>query len=121
MDTTANQDGLTIERGPDCLIVKIRDTQGDHLSTIQLAQTLLDALESHSLSSVVVDTENCSETPISELEEVQQHIYDRGGSLKVVDPRPEPVQVASASESKNRLPVYPSVETAFFADRKALR
>lgn len=104
----------SIQRGPNCLIVRLNEQRTLNDRTEQLANRLLSTLAQHSTNRVVVEVIE-SEEPRDEIFDVLCRVRDdvtsRGGSLKVIGPR------WSESSKNSLVPVYPDLRTALLPPR----
>ena len=83
---------MDIERGPDWLLVRIREVEADELEGVSVAQELTSLMERHSIHRLVLEMDQVERlTPhwISEIETLYRRIHERGGVLRLCGLSPE--------------------------------
>jgi hypothetical protein len=115
MDSVKSPSSLRIERGPACLIVRLTRADAD----TGIVEQLVDALDSHCVNRLVVETVHFSDQLIDQLNSLRDQIATRGGSVKLVH-RPEktpPAPKGLKNRIKSQIPVFGNLEAALLSHR----
>lgn len=115
MDSVKSPSSLRIERGPSCLIVRLSPSE----SGTAVVEQLVDALDSHCVNRLVIETSDFSDQLIEQLNSLREHIAARGGSVKLVH-RPEktpPAPKGLKNRIKAQIPVYGNLDAAILSHR----
>ena len=117
---------IDCDRGPDCLVVRLRMPQrlerANREDRRRLASTLWNLLENHLTYRLVLE---CDEAPvfgsevIGELVELRKRIADRAGMLRICGLSQENQSMLSAAAVAPQFPQYRTRREALMGDRPA--
>ena len=102
-------DEFSVDRGPDCLFVKIRIPDGHVPKDGQLAEELWSILSKHFTYRLVLEMEEVDRLPgcaVDELLELNRRIQAHGGMLRLCGLSEQCRKALDAQRAKANLPRY---------------
>ncbi len=114
LETTSGW-SIDLDRGPDCLLIRLRPEGALCLDSAGLATSLDELLQLEFAHRIVIDLRHVpriSKQLIDELKLLFQSISEQGGLMRVCGLSNDNGQVAEALRREGRLPVYDTPEDA---------
>lgn len=111
---------LEVQRGPDCLLVKLDGPQPDAADAPPLAAEIWSLMEQHLVSRLLLDLSdlNCLDRQLlAELLWLQRRIHERGGMLRLTGISGENLALVQSHHGLDgHLPVYSDFEEALMGE-----
>jgi len=111
---------LSVDRGPDCLLVKINGPIDDDTADSSLLDSVWHLLEQHFTYRLVIeldDVDHLNNRLIEQLVSLAYRVVAHGGILRLCGLSPHDREELRRSGFANILPVYRCPEDAMVADR----
>ncbi|MGA2619018.1 MAG: hypothetical protein ABSF26_15520 [Thermoguttaceae bacterium] len=115
---TAAQWSLEVERGPDCLLVKLGGRFHEDPHRIRLADQLWDLLRQHFTYRLVVqlgDIDFLTTYVLRELITVAERVCAQGGMMRLCSLSRRDAKVLRRCAARSELPAYGSRQDALFS------
>lgn len=111
--------GLSVERGPNCLVLQLKAASSASADGLALADSIWMVLEKHFVYRVVLDMREVdllSDYLLQELIALSHRLRTRGGLLRLCGLTPGNRRILQSACLDGRLPAYPTRRCAVLAN-----
>ena len=109
-----------LERGPDCLIIRLRPSKNGPIEDRQLASEMWSLLEQHLVHRLILELDDVGELrreTLGELVKLSRQICERDGLLRICGLSENNRAMLQASRDSERMPHYATREAALMRSR----